>query len=85
MADEITTDDLTRFIVALGFPRATPGLLKRLRVRVAAVVAKIPEMGGPGRKRIGDAIAEQAGGLVHALKMDIEIPERDAMVINHPL
>ena len=84
MADEITAEGLTVFIRTLGFPRATPALLKRLRGLVEDVVARIPEMRGPGRKRIGDAIAEQAGGLVRALGMDIAIPARDAMVINRP-
>jgi len=84
MADEIIAGDLTIFIMALGFPRPTPGLLKRLRELVTDVVAKVPEMRGPGRKRVGDAIAEQAGGRVQALKMNIDIPERDAMVINQP-
>lgn len=84
MADEITPNDLTTFIMALGFPRVTPALVKRLRELVTNVVAKIPEMGGPGRKRIGDAIAEQAGGLTRALEMGIDIPDRDAMVINRP-
>jgi serine/threonine-protein kinase HipA len=84
MADEIIAEDLATLITALGFPRVTPRLLKRLRELVADVAAHILDLHGPTRKRIGDAIAEQAGGLVRALKMDIVIPERDAMVLNRP-
>ncbi|OJH45378.1 HipA domain-containing protein [Paracoccus sp. SM22M-07] len=84
MTDEITAEDLSAFITAIGFPRATPALLKRLREIVADIVARIPDMSGPRRKRVGDAIAEQAGSLAEAVGMQIDIPERDAMVLNRP-
>ncbi|MDS9469696.1 HipA domain-containing protein [Paracoccus sp. MBLB3053] len=84
IADEITTEDLATFITALGFPRVTPGQRKRLRELVIGVAAKIPEMSGPIRKRIGDAIAEQAHALAEALGLEMDIPERDAIIINRP-
>ena len=48
------------------------------------VVAHIPEMSGPVRKRIGDAMAVQTRALAQALEMDIDIPKRDLVVLNRP-
>lgn len=84
MTDAITRDDLDAFVRALGFPRMTPALLNRMRQIVTEVVARIPEMSGPVRKRIGDAMAEQARSLATALEMTIDIPERDLVVLNRP-
>lgn len=84
MTDAITRADRDAFIRALGFPRMTPTLLSRLRQIVTEVVAGIPEMSGPVRKRIGDAMAEQSGSLAAALGMTIDIPERDLVVLNRP-
>jgi len=84
MTDEITRADLDAFIRALGFPRATPALLNRLRQIVAAAVERIPEMSGPVRKRIGDAMAEQTHALAEALELSIDIPERDLVFLNRP-
>jgi serine/threonine-protein kinase HipA len=84
MTDEITPADLGAFVRAIGFPRVTPALLDRLRQIVTGVVARIPEMSGPVRKRIGDAMAEQARALAAALEMTIDIPERDLVVLNRP-
>lgn len=44
----------------------------------------IPEMSGPARKRIGDAMAVQTRALAAALETSIEIPERDLVVLNRP-
>jgi hypothetical protein len=41
-------------------------------------------MQGPVRKRIGDGIAEQAKWLSAALDYHVDIPERDAVIINRP-
>ncbi len=82
MTDEITATDLDTFIRALGFPRVTPALLSRLRGLVQSLVARIPEMSGPAPKRIGDAMAEQARPLAFALSMRIDIPERDATILD---
>lgn len=84
MLDDITGDDITSFILALGFPRVTPALRKRMAEIVNTAVAQIPEMSGPSRKRIGDVISEQAKWLAVALDMDITVPERDLIVINRP-
>lgn len=84
MTEDIRPADLDAFIRDLGFPRTTPALLTRLRQIVAEVVSRIPEMSGPTRKRIGDAMAFQARALANALDMDIEIPERDLVVLNRP-
>lgn len=84
MTDAITRADLDAFILALGFPRVTPALLTRLRELVTAAVAHIPEMSGPTRKRIGDAMAVQTRALASALELRIEIPERDLVVLNRP-
>ncbi|SDG25616.1 type II toxin-antitoxin system HipA family toxin [Rhodobacter capsulatus] len=84
MTDEITGADLEDFIGALGFPRFTPALRKRLIEIVQAAVAEIGPMRGPGLKPLGDAMAEQAGWLAQALSAEIEIPERDGLIINRP-
>ena len=84
MTDEITRVDIDAFVRALGFPRATPALLTRLRELVTAAVAHIPEMSGPARKRIGDAMAVQTRALAAALELAIDIPERDLVVLNRP-
>lgn len=84
MTDDITGEDIASFVRDLGFPRLTPALSRRMRAIVAEVASHIPEMGGPTRKRIGDAIAEQTRWLAAALKVEITIPERDALVINRP-
>lgn len=84
MTDEITPSDLDTFIRALGFPRTTPRLLNQLHQIVTAAVARIPEMSGPARKRIGDAMAEQTCALAAALEMSIDIPGRDLVVLNRP-
>ena len=44
----------------------------------------IPEISGPARKRIGDAMAVQTRALAAALETSIEIPERDLVVLNRP-
>lgn len=84
MTDGITPSDMDVFIRALGFPRATPALLTRLRQIVTEAVARIPDMSGPARKRIGDAMAFQTRALATALQMTIDIPERDLVVLNRP-
>lgn len=84
MTDDITGDDIASFVKDLGFPRLTPALSRRMREILTQVASHIPEMGGPTRKRIGDAIAEQARWLAPALGVEITIPERDALVINRP-
>lgn len=84
MTDEIRAEDLDAFVRALGFPRATPALKARMRQLARAVVACIPEMSGPLRKRIGDAMAEQARAVAVALEIDLEVPERDLVVVNRP-
>lgn len=84
MTDEISSSDLNAFVEALGYRRMIPALKKRLQAITEQVVEYIPEMGGPARKRIGDAIAEQAEWLSAALDMDTTIPERDLVVIVRP-
>lgn len=84
VTDEITAGDIKAFIGEIGFPRATPGLLNNLRNIVRAAVSVIPDMSGPQKKGIGDGIAEQVRSLSAALDMDLDIPERDAVVINRP-
>lgn len=48
------------------------------------VVARIPEMSGPTIKRIGVAMAVQTRALAEAVEMNIEIPERELVVLNRP-
>jgi serine/threonine-protein kinase HipA len=84
MTDDIKPEDLASFVEDLGFRRMIPALKKRLQAITEHIVAHIPEMRGPARKRIGDAIAEQARWVSAALEMDIAIPERDLIVIVRP-
>lgn len=84
MTDEITRSDIEAFALALGFPRMTSPLLQRLKNIVSAAASMIGNMQGPVRKRIGDAIAEQAKWLSAALDYNVDIPERDAVIINRP-
>lgn len=69
MTDEITAADLQLFVEALGYPRMTPALRRRMGTLVEKIVAMIPDMGGPRRKRLGDIIGEQAKALVRALAL----------------
>lgn len=84
MTDEIRPEDLGIFAQDLGYRRITPALKKRLREITEQIVARIPDMRGPVRKRIGDAIAEQARWISAALEMEMTIPERDLVVIVRP-
>ncbi|MDP4992892.1 MAG: HipA domain-containing protein, partial [Marivita lacus] len=84
MTDDITTEDIARFLQDLGYRRMTPKLKSRLCEIVSALVARVPEMRGPGMKRLGDAIAEQARWLAPAIGCDDDIPERDLVIINRP-
>lgn len=84
MTDEIMADDLARFIRDLGFPRITPALRNRMHALILTVIAQIPAMSGPARKRIGDVMALQARSLAAALELDIDIPERDLVIQNRP-
>lgn len=84
MTDDITSADLIAFVEALGYRRMIPALKKRLGAIAAQIVGRIADMRGPARKRIGDAIAEQANWIAAALELDLDIPERDLVVIVRP-
>lgn len=84
MTDEVTSMDMNAFILAMGFPRITRALMERLRSIVRDIVGKIPDMNGPARKRIGDAISEQAKWIAPAVGEETDIPERDLIVVNRP-
>jgi serine/threonine-protein kinase HipA len=84
MTDDIIPPDLIAFAEALGYRRMIPALKKRLGAITAQIVGRIPDMRGPARKRIGDAIAEQANWIATALELDLDIPERDLVVIVRP-
>lgn len=55
-----------------------------MRQIVTDVVKRIPQMSGPARKRIGDAMAVQTRALTEALELRIEIPQRDLVILNRP-
>lgn len=84
MTDDITSADIKAFLHAIGFPRITSPLLQRLRDMASDVANKVPQLQGPVQKRIGDAIAEQAKWLGLAVGAEVEIPDRDAVIINRP-
>ncbi|NJS38944.1 MAG: type II toxin-antitoxin system HipA family toxin [Rhodobacteraceae bacterium] len=84
MTDEVTSKDMHTFILALGFPRITTALIERLRTIVRHIVGKIPDMNGPERKQLGDAIAEQAKWIAPAVGEEINITERDLIFVNRP-
>lgn len=84
MTDDITAEDVARFLQDLGYRRMTPKLKSRLCEIVSALVARVPEMRGPGLKRLGDAIAEQARWLGPAIGCEVDIPDRDLVIINRP-
>lgn len=84
MTDDITTQDLENLIQDLGFPRMTPALRQRLTAILTHQTGRITEMRGPVRKPLGDAMAEQSKWIARALKADIDVPERDLVIINRP-
>ncbi|MDP1669646.1 HipA domain-containing protein [Phaeovulum sp.] len=84
MTDKISTADIEALVMDLGFPRMTPALRRRLVSIIGFVAGQIGEMAGPARKRLGDAIAEQARPIAAALGLKIDIPERDAIYLNRP-
>lgn len=79
-----TSEDLRAFLLALGFPRVIGALMQRLRGIAQAIIGKIPEMNGSTRKRIGDAVAEQARWIASAVGAEIANLERDLIVMNRP-
>ena len=84
MTDDITPADLEAFILALGFPRLAPALRRHVQSVIRTAIAQIDTLQVPGRKLIGDAIAEQARNLAPASGLEIAIPERDALILNRP-
>lgn len=84
MTDEVTPADLEAFILALGFPRFAPALKRHIHSVITAAVTLIDTLQGPGRKLIGDAIAEQGRNLASAAGLEIATPERDALILNRP-
>ncbi len=84
MTDGITPADLDAFIRTLGDPRTTPALLKRMRQIVTDVVECLPQMSGPTRWRIGDAMAVQTRALATVLELSVETPARDLVMLNRP-
>ena len=84
MTDEISSEGLLMLLRQLGYRRNTPALRRRMQTIVSEVVMRIPDMHGPSMKRVGDAMAEQCKWIARALLMEIEIPERDLIVINRP-
>jgi serine/threonine-protein kinase HipA len=84
MTDEITPADIQSFVTDLCYPRSTPALRKRMQTMVRDAISHISEEAGPARKAIDDAIAEQATRLASALELQVQIPERDMVVINRP-
>lgn len=84
MTDDITPADLEAFILDLGFPRFAPALRRHVHSVIKTAVVQIDKLQGPGRRLIGDAIAEQARNLASASGLEIAIPERDALILNRP-
>lgn len=84
MTDAIAPEDMAAFVSDLGYRRMTPALRRRLGQLVLGVLALIPEMRGPRRKRLGDAMGEQARWIVRALGVEMEVLGRDLVVINRP-
>ena len=84
MTDDLTLEDLRLFVTDLGFRSFTAPMQTRMQELIENVVAYIPAMSGPARKRLGDAMAEQAKWIAKALDLDISIPERDLIIINRP-
>jgi serine/threonine-protein kinase HipA len=84
MTDDITVADLKQFALDLGYRNYSAPMRKRLEHLTTKVVEIIPELGGPARKRLGDAFAEQASAISKALAMDLAVPERDMVQVNRP-
>ncbi len=84
MTDDITPADIEALVLALGFPRYTPALRRRVHTLIRAAVERIDGLQGLKRKQVGDAIAEQARNLATAAGLQITIPERDALIVNRP-
>lgn len=84
MTDDITAGDLEKLVLDLGFPRFAPALKRRAQSLIRSAVGHIDDLQGPGRKMIGDAIAEQSSQLARALGLLVKIPERDALILNRP-
>jgi len=84
MTDDIAFEDLASFAADLGLRGFTAPMRHRLADLVTAVVGQIGGMSGPARKRLGDAMAAQAGCFARALQLEIDVPERDLVVVNRP-
>ncbi|WP_299741096.1 HipA domain-containing protein [uncultured Roseobacter sp.] len=84
MTDDITLADLKSFTKQLGIRNFTAPMRERMGELIGAVATRIPDMKGPAHKRLGDAMAEQSKWFAKALKLEIDVPERDLIVINRP-
>ena len=73
MTDDITAGDLEKLVLDLGFPRFAPAQKRRALSLIRSAVGHIDDLQGPGRKMIGDAIAEQSRQLAHALGLSVKI------------
>ena len=60
MTDELREADFEKLATDLGMRRFTVGHRRQIAELTHRLVARIPEMRGPLRKRLGDVIAEQA-------------------------
>lgn len=82
MTDEITEADLRKFARDLGYRNYNATMKRRLKELAAAVAARIGDMQGPARKLLGDVMAEQVRGLRNAIGSEVDVPERDLVIIN---
>ncbi|MDE2913702.1 MAG: HipA domain-containing protein [Paracoccaceae bacterium] len=84
MADDVSRDDLSAFMTALG----SRGFMKAQENRVIAVVQALvreaEDLPRPVGKSLCDAIRQQAHHLSANLGLDLDVPEFDAVPVNRP-
>ena len=84
VADEITEDDLDRFVKALGARSYGKPLQRRTVSLVKTLLEAADELPRPAGKGLCDVIRQQAYHLSNNLKLGLDVPDFDAVPVNRP-
>lgn len=84
VADEIIEEDLDRFVKALGVRSYGKPLQRRTVSLVKTLLEAADELPRPAGKGLCDVIRQQAYHLSNNLKLDLDVPELDAVPVNRP-
>jgi len=84
VADDVTGDDLDRFLKALGARSFGRPQQRRTASIIETLVEAADDLPRPGGKRLCDVIRQQARHLSDNLGLGLDLPEFDAVPVNRP-